>query len=251
MVDHDPAVNDPVLLKVRALLAQAESTTFEAEAEAFTAKAQELMARHAIDAAVLWSRTERAERPISIRVPIDDPYVDIKSFLLQCVARRSRCRCGVGRPPRAGDRCRVRLDVAATEMLFTSLLVQAQTALQAEGAKAGPGGRSRSRSFRSSFLMAFTQRIDQRLAEINQAVEQAAEAESSGSLLPVLASRDSAVEDEVAAMFGQLVMSSVRGGSDAAGWARGTLAADLAELNTPLRTPAPHTPAAVAARTVS
>src|SRR5579862_4899623 len=34
--------NDPVLERVRALLAQAESTTFDAEAEAFTAKAQEL-----------------------------------------------------------------------------------------------------------------------------------------------------------------------------------------------------------------
>ena len=37
----------------RALLAQAESTTFEAEAESFTAKAQQLMARHAIDAAMV------------------------------------------------------------------------------------------------------------------------------------------------------------------------------------------------------
>jgi hypothetical protein len=117
-------------------------------------------------------------------------------------------------------------------MLFTSLLVQAQAALQAEGATAGPGGRSRSRSFRSAFLMAFTQRIDQRLAAINQAVEQTADAEAAGSLLPVLASRDSAVEDEVATLFGNLVTMPIRGSGDAAGWARGTLAADLAELNT-------------------
>ena len=235
MAERDPAINDPVLLKVRALLAQAESTTFEAEAEAFTAKAQELMARHAIDAALLWSTTERDERPTSIRIPIDDPYVDIKSFLLQCVARRSRCRSVWDDHHALATVVGFASDVASTEMLFTSLLVQAQTALQAEGAKAGPGGRSRSRSFRSSFLMAFTQRIDQRLAEINEAVERAVETETSGSLLPVLASRDSAVEDEVAALFGRLVMSQVRGGSDAAGWARGTLAADLAELNTPLR----------------
>jgi hypothetical protein len=251
MADRDPAINDPILLKVRALLAQAESTTFEAEAETFTAKAQELMARHAIDAALLWSATERDERPISIRIPIDDPYVDIKSFLLQCVARRSRCRSVWDDHHALATVVGFASDVASTEMLFTSLLVQAQTALQVEGSKAGPGGRSRSRSFRSSFLMAFTQRIDQRLAEINQAVEQTVEAETSGSLLPVLASRDNAVEDEVAAMFGQLVMSSVRGGSDAAGWACGRLAADLAELNTPLRTPPPRTPAAIATETES
>ena len=235
MADRDPAINDPVLLKVRALLAQAESTTFEAEAEAFTAKAQELMARDAIDAALLWSTTERDERPTSIRIPIDDPYVDIKSYFLQCVARRSRCRAVWDGHHALATVVGFASDVASTEMLFTSLLVQAQTALQAEGSKTGPGGRSRSRSFRSSFLLAFTQRIDQRLAVINEAVECAVEAEASGSLLPVLASRDSAVEDEVAALFGELAASAVRGGSDAAGWARGTLAADLAELNTPLR----------------
>src|SRR4051812_34734140 len=45
--------NDPMLNRVRALLAQAESTNFEAEAETFTAKAQELMTRHAIDMAMI------------------------------------------------------------------------------------------------------------------------------------------------------------------------------------------------------
>ena len=39
--------------KVRALLAKAESTTFEAEAEALFAKAHQLMVRNAIDEAVL------------------------------------------------------------------------------------------------------------------------------------------------------------------------------------------------------
>src|SRR5207244_1555239 len=50
------ANDDPALAKVRALLAQAESTSFEAEAAAFTAKAHELMARHAIDVAFVWER---------------------------------------------------------------------------------------------------------------------------------------------------------------------------------------------------
>ena len=44
---------DAVLARIRQLLAKAESTTFEAEALAFTAKAQELMTRHAIDAALV------------------------------------------------------------------------------------------------------------------------------------------------------------------------------------------------------
>jgi hypothetical protein len=226
-----PPVDDPVLSRVRALLAQAESTTFEAEAEAFTAKAQELMAKHAIDVAVLWAHSARDERPTAIRLPIDDPYADIKSLLLQFVAQHSRCRAVFHSPYSLSTVVGFASDVAAAEMLFTSLLVQSQTALRAEAAKGGPGSRVRSRSFRASFLLAYTYRINERLGAINAAVEHEATAASSESLLPVLAARDDAVDDVVAEMFGELQSLAVRGGSDAAGWARGRFAADLAQLN--------------------
>jgi hypothetical protein len=224
-------VDDPVLVKVRALLAQAESTTFEAEAAAFTAKAQELMARHAIDAAVLWASSERDERPVTIRLAVADPYADVKALLLHHAAEHSRCRAVRHREYGLVSVTGFASDVAAAETLFTSLLVQSQTALRAEGAKAGPGSRTRSRAFRSSFLMSFTVRIDQRLAEINAAVQRGAEAAHNGSLLPVLAARDSAIDDAVREMFGELATDVVRGGSDPAGWVRGKLAADLAHLN--------------------
>jgi Protein of unknown function (DUF2786) len=223
------AVDDPVLVRVRALLAQAESTTFDAEAAAFTAKAQELMARHAIDAAVLWASSERDERPTTIRVPTDDPYADIKALLLHHVAVRSRCRSV--RHVRYGLVSVIGFasDVASAELLFTSLLVQAQVALHAEGAKAAPGARARSRSFRSSFLLSYTRRVDQRLAQINAAVEDGS-VDDRCSLLPVLAARDDVVDEAVAEMFGELRSDVVRGGSDVAGWVRGKLAADLAQL---------------------
>jgi hypothetical protein len=230
---HDPGacVDDPVLGKVRALLAQAESTTFEAEASAFTAKAQELMARHAIDAALLWASSARDERPTTIRLPIDDPYADIKALLLHSVARHSRCRAVRHVEYGLTSVVGFASDVAATELLFTSLLVQSRAALQAEGARAAPGAHTRSRSFRSSFLLGFAGRIDQRLAEINAAVDRGAAAEHDGSLLPVLAARNDAVDDAVDEMFGELRTDVVRGGSDVAGWLRGKLAADLASLN--------------------
>jgi Protein of unknown function (DUF2786) len=226
---RDATVDDPVLVKVRALLAQAESTTFDAEAAAFTAKAQALMARHAIDAAVVWASSDRNEKPTTIRVPVDDPYADIKALLLHVVAQRSRCR--------AVRQVRYDLvsvigfatDVAATEMLFTSLLVQSQAALQAQGVGQAPGSHTRSRSFRSSFLLSYTRRVDQRLAEINAFVEGGA-ADDHGSLLPVLAAHDGAVDDAVAGMFGELHHDVVRRSTDATGWARGKLAADLARL---------------------
>jgi len=226
-------IDDPILVKVRALLAQAESTPFEAEAEAFTAKAQELMARHSLDAALLWAASTRDERPTTIRIPIDDPYADITSMLLHTVARHSRCRAIYDDAYGLSTVIGFASDVATAELMFTSLLVQSQAAMRAAGARAGPGGRARSRGFRSSFLMAFTQRIGQRLAEINADVERDVQRDDEGSrtLLPVLASRAEAIQDVVDELFGELRTRRVRGVTDAAGWSSGTMAADLAKLN--------------------
>jgi hypothetical protein len=236
---RDPrlSTDDPVLAKVRALLAQAESTSFEAEAEAFTAKAQELMARHAIDRAVLWDNSERGDRPVTIRLAIDDPYADIKALLLQVVAQHSRCQAVRHPPYGLSSVVGFASDCAAAETLYTSLLVQSHAALQYEAAKERPGGRARSRSFRSSFLMAFTSRIDERLREINAWVERDAVGEKGLSLLPVLAARNGAVDDAVRELFGGIVHDVVRGGSDRAGWVRGRMAADQARLNADIDRP--------------
>lgn len=223
---------DPVLVRIRGLLAKAESSTFEAEAMAFTSKAQELMTRHAIDSAILHSGADRrSEHPVAIRVPIDAPYADAKSLLLQTVAGASRCRSvfhsGLAMSTVAG----FPEDVAAVEMLFTSLLLQAQSALSA-GAKLAPAGtRTRSQSYRSAFLLAYTTRIGDRLEEINEAVLSQAEAEQGSGFLPVLRSREGEVEDFVAERFGEMKHSRVRGGHDAAGWAGGRMAADNAQLS--------------------
>lgn len=227
-LDQTSTANDPILERVRALLAQAESTTFEAEAEAFTTKAQELITRHAIDIAILSARTARSETPITLRVPIDDPYADAKSLLLQVVAQNSRCRAVYYDRYAMSAVVGFASDLAATEMLFTSLLVQAQAAMQAAAAAAPSGARTRSRSFRAAFLVAYAQRIGTRLEEINTVVTAAADTD--GSIVPVLAARSSVVDAAVDEMFGQLRETPVRG-YDSAGWASGNLAADLAQLN--------------------
>jgi len=224
------ADDDPVLAKVRALLTQAESTSFEAEAAAFTAKAHELMARHAIDVAFIWERAGRDERPVTIRLPIDDPYVDVKSLLLQFVAVHSRCRAVFHDRYALSSVIGFASDVAATEMLFTSLLVQSQMAMQAEAAVGGPGSRVRSRSFRSSFLLAYAHRIEERLNKVNCSVESEADVTHDGSLLPVLAARSDAVDETIDELFGELRAAPVRGGTDGFGWTRGRMAADLAQL---------------------
>jgi len=217
------ATADPVLTKIRALLAKAESTTFEAEAMAFTAKAQELMTKHAVDAAtVQGARSQAAGTPNVIRVPIDAPYTNAKARLLAVVASATRCRTvelgGCGLAEVIGMPC----DLAAVELLFTSLLVQAQAALtRATGS---------SRAYRSSFLYAYAWRIGERLREINDAVLKDAEVEHGASFLPVLRSQAVLIDDFVDERYGKLRKVRSSRAADPAGWAGGRAAADRAKL---------------------
>lgn len=225
------ATTDPVLERIRALLAKAESTTFEAEALAFTVKAQELMTRHAIDAALL-DEASGADHddPVTIRLPVDAPYADVKSLLLQVVAEAGRCRTVFHQGVDLSSVVGFADDVAAVELLFTSLLVQAQTALSAAARNAPPGTRVRSQGYRSAFLLSFTERIGERLDAINAEVYASVEAEHGRDFLPALRSRQDEVDDAVTERFGELSDGRVRGGYDTAGWAGGRLAADRAQL---------------------
>ena len=81
-----------MLDRVRALLAKAESSQFPQEAEAFTAKAQELMARHSIDAALLAGAGSGGDVPEGVRLGTDKPYDEAKALLIQQVAEANRCR---------------------------------------------------------------------------------------------------------------------------------------------------------------
>ena len=228
VIDLTTPFDSPMLERVRALLAKAESTEFEAEAEAFTAKAHELMARHSIDHAMLAARAASSDVPVTIRLPIDNPYADAKVMLCQIVAEHCGART-VFQPAYAFSTViGFAGDVAATELLFTSLLVQAQTALQS--ASRGSADASR-RGFRSSFLAAYAHRIGERLAAINAHVVAEAEDAAGYSLVPVLASRDAAVRAAVDAAFSNLTFKRSRGARDPAGWSSGRLAADRANLN--------------------
>jgi hypothetical protein len=139
--------DDRPLRRIRGLLAKAESTEFPEEAEALTAKAQELMTRHAVDAALLEvGRAPADGRPVETRrVHVRDPYVRAKMHLLAAVAEANDVRLvwysGLGIANLVGGRA----DVAAVELLFTSLLLQVVQALSAAECPLAP--RSASRSF--------------------------------------------------------------------------------------------------------
>jgi hypothetical protein len=226
------AVDERILSRVRALLAKAESTTFEAEAETFTAGAQALMARHSIDQALL-AETDPGEsiRPDARRVGVDNPYEEPKAVLLDAVATANRCRTVWSRDLGFSTVVGFASDLDSVEVLFTSLLVQAQTALNREGNRKDRYGRSETRSFRRAFLLAFATRIGQRLAEAmtDQTATAAAERDDD-RLLPVLAAREQAVDDATTRLFPSVTSHRRSTVSNAEGWYSGLSAADRASL---------------------
>ncbi|PRX06699.1 UNVERIFIED_ORG: uncharacterized protein DUF2786 [Actinomadura viridilutea] len=236
-------VDERILAKVRALLAKAESTEFPEEAEALSARAQELMARHSIDHALLAADdTGAASAPAGRRLAVDAPYESPKAALLTVVAEADRCRAVWHRELGFSTVLGFPADLAAVEMLFTSLLVQTSAAMARAGAQRDADGRSRTRSFRHAFLNAYAARIGERLREAADRALHVAEhaardsaaagaAPARGRLLPALAARDRAVDRAVDELFPDLVRGRARAVSDYAGWVAGRAAADLASLD--------------------
>src|SRR5690606_28443649 len=81
------------------------------------------------------------------------------------------------------------VDLEIVDLLYTSLLVQATSAMLAAG-RDDPA--SRTKSFRHAFLLSYAARIAERLAEVNRSTASSLGAEDGIDLLPVLASRERA-----------------------------------------------------------
>ncbi|EFF92293.1 conserved hypothetical protein [Streptomyces sp. e14] len=212
-----------LLGRIRALLAKAEATGFPEEAEALSAKAQELMARHSIDEALLAARAPAPDAPGACRIGVEPPYEQAKAVLLDAVATANHCRAVWNEPLGFSTVVGFEADLEVVELLYTSLLVQATTAMTRAEAAQRAGGRKRTKAFRQSFLAAYAHRIGTRLAAV-------AERQVTEDLLPVLASRDVAVTDRLDRMFPDTTTTRLRGVSDAAGWTEGAEAADRAQM---------------------
>ncbi|MFI6857201.1 DUF2786 domain-containing protein [Streptomyces sp. NPDC050416] len=226
---HDDSPGEPrtesrMLGRIRALLAKAEATGFPEEAEALSAKAQELMARHSVDEALLAARAPSPETPGACRIGVEPPYEQAKAVLLDAVAAANHCRAVWNEPLGFSTVVGFETDLEAVELLYTSLLVQATTAMTKAEAAQRAGGRKRTKTFRQSFLAAYAHRIGTRLAA-------AAETQVTQDLLPVLASRDVAVTGRLDRMFPETTTTRLRGVRDAAGWTEGAQAADRAQVD--------------------
>ena len=223
--------------RVDALLAKAASTDFAEEAEACLAKAQSLMARHAIDDELL-RRSGAKPRPgiVTRTTVVERPYASARCALLGAVAVNNHCRLVLGRTFETGRECFLvghEWDLDHVMAMFATLSVHATRSMLAARAD------RRARSYRHAFLLAYAHRIKERLGAARQAANaDAARAGSTGVEL-ALVERWSAVDRVVRSEFPVLrpVSSTASSG---AGLAGGRAAADQAPLG---RAPLPPTAA--------
>ncbi|MFH9723859.1 DUF2786 domain-containing protein [Streptomyces sp. NPDC017254] len=215
-----------MLGRIRALLAKAEATGYPEEAEALTAKAQELMARHSLDEATLAAGAPSPETPGAIRIGVEPPYEQAKAILLDAVATANHCRAVWNETYAFSTVVGFEADLDPVELLYTSLLVQGTAAMTRAEAEQRAGGRRRTKSFRQSFLLAYANRLGARLATTSRRV-----AAETPTLLPALASRDLAVTTRTDELFPETRTTRVRAAWDEQGWTHGASAADRAGLH--------------------
>jgi hypothetical protein len=199
-------VTAPNLLeRVRKLLAKAEDPTVTVEeAEAYNAKAAELIARHGIDAALL-AATGRTPDDVEHRViAVENPYARDKAHLLTSVADSLRCQTVHIQGP---GRYVVRVygfttDLERVELLYTSLLLQATRELT--HVRPDTWGESTA-AYRRSWLAGFSSAVATRLhrAEQRAAAEQPSAADGTSTSL-VLRDRSALVADAVTADYPRL-----------------------------------------------
>ncbi|GLW91889.1 hypothetical protein Aglo03_27050 [Actinokineospora globicatena] len=208
-------VDPRVMAKVRGLLTKAESTPFAAEAEALSAKAQELMSRYAFEQAV--TTADHPQQATARRLWLTGPYQAPKAQLVDAVATANRCRSVFY--PRLGCVGLVGhdTDLEITELLATSLATQSTRALTH-----APG---RTRAYRHAFLVAYAHRVHQRLLTATATVRP-----TSTALVPVLTSREAAVDAKFTALFPGIRTRRTTA-TNPSGWQAGLAAADQADLH--------------------
>ncbi|MFN8049955.1 MAG: DUF2786 domain-containing protein [Acidimicrobiales bacterium] len=236
---------DSRLITIRNLLAKAEATSFPAEAEAFTAKASELMARYAIDEAMLWAdHPGDGGVPTEVRILIHRPFTAQKAVLVNSVANVSGCQAiRLGRTADGrGETMSVigfPSDVALVETLVTSLFLQLTTAMTAPGTQRPGATASQVSAWRRSFISGFTSTVCERLAadrrraasERDRAADGAAAASGHGtSTAVVLRDRSAAVQADMRQRYPHIRTSRVSAGTSEAGRRAGTSAGRTADL---------------------
>lgn len=191
--------------KIRKLLAKAEDPACTpAEAEAFTAKAADLIAKYGIDAALVAASAPTAEVVGDRVIVVDAPYAQEKLTLLGWTAQALRCQSITRTRYRDGRKVlSVHLfgfaaDLDRTELLYTSLLMQAAHALAVTDVPSWENPGAFRRSWYHGYAAAVYWRLTAAERRAAQTAAQSRTVEAGPSVALVLADRSALVTQALA-----------------------------------------------------
>ncbi|MFB9320161.1 DUF2786 domain-containing protein [Cryptosporangium minutisporangium] len=206
------SASEAKLATIRKLLAQAEDAAASpAEAETFTAKAAELMARYGVDRAMLADGDETVDAIADRVIRLDPPYALDKIGLLSGIGQAlglhvvQRTGFGVRGKEISALLFGYSSDLERAEILFTSLLVQAARGLAA----ARVPTHENKAAYRRAWLAGFSTTVRLRLADAEQraraeATEAASTSATGRPAELVLADRRHVVDQRFAEAFPRL-----------------------------------------------
>ena len=219
-----------LILRVRKLMDKAAATSNVHEADAFSRKAAELIARHRIDPDALVGSEPDGLRVREI-VLGRGAYVRARLALLMAVADAHEARVVFASTPTgtvayvAGHAS----DLELVEVMYTSLHAQAAAQMASER-RATPAATQR---HRRSFLFGYADRVATSFDEVRASAEATSPTpvavDGSGRSLARL-DRIHDVDQFVTARFGRIRTARSSAGAEVGGWKAGSAAAERADL---------------------
>ena len=209
---------------------KAAATSNVHEADTFSRKAAELVARHRIDPTALAGRgrDDLAVREIALG---RGAYVRGRLALLMAVAEAHDSRVVFSATP-SGTIAHVAghtSDLDVVEVMYTSLHAQAASQMSAERRPTSAA----TQRFRRSFLFGYADRVAKSFDEVRSGAEAASptpvEVDGVGRSLVRLA-RGQRVEEFVGQRFGRVRTARSAAGAEVTGWSAGSVAAEQADL---------------------
>lgn len=220
--------DEALVARVRKLLDKAAATSSPHEAEAFSAKAAELIARHRIDPARLAEAGQRSELAVREIALGRGAYVRARLALLMAIAESHDARVVFGQGPHGTTAYVAGFtdDLDVIDVMYLSL--HAQAGAQMAAVKRSTAAATQ--RFRRSFLFGFADRIGQLLADARQVVEREVPRADRETLALALRRREERVTTFLDERFGRTRTARPPAAAMATGWSAGAAAAERADV---------------------
>jgi Protein of unknown function (DUF2786) len=225
-------MSEALLDKIRKLLAKAERTDNANEAEAFSAKAAKLIAEHRLEPAHVRAALEDGALGLRRVVLGRGAYVRARLALLDAIARNNDCEVVFETGPQGTTAivAGYEADLDVTEVLYTSLHVQASSQMAGVRART-PAATQR---WRRSFLFGFATRVAELLENARDCAvgpaSGASDREPSAQGLPDVLARTTRVRAFAAGAFGRVGTARAAAPAQRSGWRDGHRAAATADI---------------------